>query len=102
MGLVVAVLPQTMPVYFAGVVVLELGSGAMNQFLLWPHHRWRAFLYAAGMTLSNAAACFLTWRWVNMDIPMGPKVLNAIITVIMVFLRQKSCHKYITKYGKSS
>lgn len=95
--LVVAVLPQAMPVYFAGVVMLELGSGAMNQFALWPDRRWRAVLYAVGMTSSNAAALFMTWTWASMDIPMAPKMLNSSITLVMVFMRQKSCYKYITK-----
>lgn len=95
--LVVFLLPQGMAIYFAGVVVLELGSGSMNQFVLWPERRWRAVLYAVGMTLSNLGALFLTWTWVDMDIPIAPKVLTGLITVVMVVMRQKSCYKYITK-----
>lgn len=95
--IVVVVLPEGLPIYFAGVVALELGSGTMNQFALWPDKGPRAAVYAVGMTVSNGAALWLTYEWSRLPIPLPPKVLNALITAIMVFMRQKSCYKYITK-----
>lgn len=88
-------LPATLPVYFAGVVALELGSGFFNLWCLRPDSEARALLYIVGMTISNAAACAVGYRWVQLDIPLAPKVLNTIISAIMVVMRQKACYKNI-------
>ena len=97
---VVVALPETMPVYFTGVMALELGSGFFNQWCLKPSSRERGLLYAAGVTISNAAACVVGKRWLLLDIPLAPKVLNAVISAIMVVLRQKSCYKNIKNNAK--
>ena len=89
---VVLMLPATLPVYFAGVVTLELGSGFYNMFCLRPDVRWRVIAYAVGMSASNAAALAICIRWVLLDIALAPKVLNLVITAIMVYLRQKTCY----------
>lgn len=90
-------LPEGLRIYLSGVVALEIGSGSMNQFALYPDKGPHAAVYAVGMTLSNSAALWLTYEWVRLPIPIFPKVLNMVITAIMIYLRQKSCHKYITK-----
>lgn len=91
-GIVVLVLPSTFPIYFAGVVSLEVGSGFYNLFCLRPDVQWRAVSYAISMTVSNIIAVVLGYRWLMLDIHLAPKVLNTVITVIMVYLRQKTCY----------
>jgi hypothetical protein len=87
--------PIGLPTYFAGVVALEMGSGCMNQYCVYPRWAGGALLYAVGMSISNAAGLFFAYRWWLLPISPWTKLLNVVITVIMVFLRQKSCRKYI-------
>lgn len=80
-------------IYFAGVVVLELGSGCMNLFCLYPKTVRTAVIYALGMSLSNATACHLCHRWMMLPISLVPKVLNLIVVLVMVTLRQFYAYK---------
>ncbi len=92
-------IPQTFSTYFAGVVTLELGSGTMNHYLMWPNRPGGAALYAIAMTVSNACGLAITWQYLQHEIGLVPKLLNAAITLIMIFLRQKSCFRYIARGG---
>lgn len=96
-AMVVFLLPEGMPIYFPGVVVLEIGSGMMNQFALYPERKWRALMYAVGMTTSNGVALWLCCEWSLLPLPIAPKVLNVLISTIMIALRQKTCYKYLTQ-----
>lgn len=88
--------PIGLPTYFAGVVALEMGSGCMNQYCVYPLWAGGAPLYMVGMSISNVAGLYFAYKWCLLPISPWTKLLNVLITVIMVFLRQKSCRKYIT------
>jgi hypothetical protein len=90
--------PIGLPMYFAGVVALEMGSGSMNQYCVYPGWVGGAILYAVGMSVSNVVALYFAYRWCLLPLSPWTKLLNMAITVVMVFLRQKSCRKYI-KHG---
>ena len=93
--IVVFALPdEAFTTYFAGVVALELGSGAMNVWAL-TRARWANALYAIGMTLSNAAAAYLTWRWSQLQIALVPKAVCLVVASALVVLRQKACHENV-------
>ena len=80
--------------YFAGVVALELGSGAMNVWAL-TRARWANALYAVGMSASNAAAACLTWQWSQLPIALMPKVICLVVATALIVLRQQACHENV-------
>lgn len=55
-AIVIFWLPAGFETYFNGVIALELGSGAMNAFLMW-QSRWSSAFYFIGMGASNCAVC---------------------------------------------
>ena len=94
-AIVVFTLPEeAFRTYFAGVVALELGSGVMNVWAL-TGARWANGLYAAGMSASNAAAAYLTWRWSQLPIALAPKVVCLIVAASLIVLRQQACHENV-------
>ena len=84
-------MPDGFDTYFAGVVALEFGSGVFNVWSLTPTARWRAVLFAIGMTASNAAACALAYQWAQLPLMRVPKALCLITTLGLVFMRQRAC-----------
>eukprot|EP00325_Prymnesiales_sp_UTEX-LB-985_P016833 CAMPEP_0174752382 /NCGR_PEP_ID=MMETSP1094-20130205/101907_1 /TAXON_ID=156173 /ORGANISM="Chrysochromulina brevifilum, Strain UTEX LB 985" /LENGTH=283 /DNA_ID=CAMNT_0015958021 /DNA_START=41 /DNA_END=888 /DNA_ORIENTATION=- len=92
-AIVVLTLPaEAFDTYFAGVVMLEFGSGVMNVWAL-NSARWATVLYAVGMTASNVAAGYYTWQWSQLPIAMAPKVLCMAIAASLIMLRQQACHE---------
>ena len=80
-AIVVLTLPEeAFATYFAGVVALELGSGAMNVWAL-TRARFATVLYALGMTASNAAASYLSWQWSQLPIAPAPKAICLIVAL---------------------
>ena len=93
------VVPRGFPLYFAGVVALELGSGVCNVFYLEapPQGAAVTLLYAVGMTASNVGASACARLWCSRDVvePLSGRVLGFFLTGIIVLLRQKSCHEEV-------
>ena len=93
------VVPRGFPLYFAGVVALELGSGVCNVFYLEapPQGAAVTLLYAVGMTVSNVGASACARLWCSRDVvePLSGRILGFFLTGIIVLLRQKSCHEEV-------
>ena len=83
-------LPAGFDTYFFGVVALEAGSGCMNVWLMDYASRWRTAFFAVGMSASNAAALLAAWRWAMLPLPLVPKVVNLLISLPLIALRQKA------------
>ena len=89
--------PEGFMQYFAGVVALELGSGCMNQYCVYPNSALGAPLYVVGMSVSNLAGLYSAYQWSLLPASFSTKAFNIITIVVIVFMRQKSCYKYIRK-----
>jgi acylglycerol lipase len=96
-SLVVFALPaEAFTVYFSGVVALEIGSGAMNMWVLAGQKaRWANALYAVVMTASNAAAAYVAWQWSQLDIKILPKAICLAVAAALIVLRQQACHENV-------
>ena len=81
------------PFYFAGNVVLEMGSACCNVLCIWPHAPLSLGLYMVGMTLSNVGAtvCAACWAWSVRPIPA--KAFALVITVALAIVRQREAFK---------
>ena len=78
--------------FFAGVVALEAGSGVMNVWAL-TQARWTKALYFVGMSVSNAAAAYVTWQWSQLPIALAPKAICLVVAASLIVLRQQACHE---------
>jgi len=86
--------PRGFPLYFAGVVLLELGSGCCNWF--WLYHEEANLLrhvYVWGMALSNASALGCAYYWCKLQ-PKGssraPSTFAALMTAGFIIMRTKA------------
>jgi len=94
---VIFAIPRGFPVYFAGVVALEFGTGFYNIYLLAktaegrdkPPLRPYAIIYLVMMTLSNAMAFICGCLGVMLIESFGGKLFYLLVTAIFVLLRQK-------------
>ena len=77
--------------YFKGVVVLELGSGSMNIWLLDHASRRRAAFFAVVMSTSNFVACAVGVEWARLPMAMAPKVACLVIAGVLIVMRQQAC-----------
>ena len=98
-GLVNLLQPEGFGVFFAGCVVLEIGSGCFNFWLLEPRASWRYRLFLISMTASNLGALYVNYEWLRL--PVTPwsaqsanQLLNALITLALIVMRQKTCYDY--------
>lgn len=83
-------------VYFDGVTFLELGSGFMNVFLFKHDSLWRSttvYIYAVGMTLSNALSANVLRRWLYMPMSSRVKATTTCMTLGILLLRQRSLYE---------
>lgn len=94
--IVSTLLPDGFSTYFAGVVALEVGGGFANLFDLGTA-RWRAVVYAVGMSVSNALAIFIAWQWACLPISTLPRGLCLLLTAGLIHGRQKACWEAV--YG---
>ena len=93
-GLLCAIVcaPSMYPYFIAGVMMLEVGSGACNYYWC-DRSRLRSHLYGWGMSLSNIGALYCSCCWSFSASADGPAAwlgwLSFVLIAGLVYMRQK-------------
>ena len=92
-------LPRGIPYYYAGITLLELGSGACHMFYLYPRVPYFADLWFLLMAISNVAACVCAFSWACLQVSAAVGVYGFVFTLALCYLRQDAAllfRKYST------
>ena len=91
--------PSMYPYFIAGVMILELGSGACNFYWCDRSQPLRSYLYGWVMSLSNLGALCCSARWSFSAAVDGPAawlgVLSFSLIAGLAYMRQKEAMKYV-------
>lgn len=92
-------MPPGWPYYFAGSTALELASGVSNYYALQPSATV-AVWYFWLMAVSNVVATWCMTYWVvAVKQPLGGRIFGAILTLVLVVLRQRDAYKVLQFEG---
>jgi len=93
---------EAFALYFCGVVALEVGTGSLNLWCLYPRSTPLFYTYAITMTLSNIACTACVFEWYSCCLTvlsLFPRLMVVSVMVALLFLRQKAVYtEYLRPY----